>query len=70
MIDKKLLKAKIRMIAIRENGLNFISGGDAYVLNVKVFKDHVTADVILIEGDKRDRVNNCEFTFKELGVKE
>lgn len=66
-MDKDLVKRKIVDFEHFEN-CNGLSGCDVRVINVKVGKNKATADVIVNDGDRTVRTNNCEYPLVELGL--
>lgn len=60
-IDKDKIKEKIIEFERRTSGLYRISGVDIKVVNFRVRKDKYIADIIIREGEKSERYNNCEY---------
>lgn len=72
MIDKKEIKEKIENYEYNHSGIRHINGAYAQAVNIKINKQDkkVTADVKLVKqmDGVTERYNDCEYSFKILGV--
>ena len=62
-MNKKEIKDAIESYEVNHNGLRHINGAYVRVLNIKILKDKIVADVILSNDINQtyNRFNNCEY---------
>jgi len=65
-MDKKQAKEIIKKLEYNNNGLGRINGAYVEVVNLKILKEKVVADVILSNDVEQtyERINNCEYPIK------
>jgi hypothetical protein len=67
-MTKKDIKKAIWMLEYYGNGYDKLGGVNIKVVNLKVAKTRVFADIITVKTEDKikERVDNCEYTFNDL----
>jgi hypothetical protein len=66
-MNKGNIKKKIEEYELYRNGLSMISGAYVKAVNLRLSRNTATCDIKLVDVDRIERYNNCEYNLKALG---